>query len=113
MNVISTSEIKLTETRAGVFRIGNTRVSLDSVIIAFNLGATPEQIVQDYDTLTLPEVYAAISFYLHNREEVDSYLAKRAEQNKQLREANDARFGHQGLRAKLLARRPNDNEKSE
>ena len=104
---VSTSEIKLTETEGGVLRIGDTRVSLDSVIIAFNQGATPEQIVYDYDTLTLPEVYAAISYYLQNRETVESYLAKRAKQNEALREANDARFGHRGIREKLLARRLN------
>ena len=99
---ISTSEIKLTKTKVGVLRIGDTRVSLDSVIIAFNQGSAPEQIVYDYDTLTLSEVYAAISYYLQNRETVDAYLAKRAKQNEKLREANDARFGHQGIREKLL-----------
>lgn len=101
MSVISTSEIKLTKTNAGVLRIGNTRVSLDSVIIAFNLGATPEQIVQDYDTLTLPEVYATVSYYLHNREEVDSYLAERKERRQKLR----AKYNQDGIRERLLARR--------
>ncbi len=102
---VSTSEIKLTKTEGGVLRIGNTRVSIDSVIIAFNQGSAPEQIVYDYDTLTLAEVYAAISYYLQNRETVDAYLAKRAKQNEKLREANDTRFGHRGIREKLLARR--------
>ena len=105
MSVTSTYEINLTKTKAGVLRIGKTRVSLDSVITAFNQGATPEQIVYDFDTLSLSEVYAAISYYLQNRETVDSYLAKRAKQNDKLREANDARFDHQGIREKLLARR--------
>lgn len=105
MSVVSSSEIKLTETESGVLRIGDSRVSLDSVIIAFNQGSTPEQIVYDYDTLSLSDVYAAISYYLQHRETVDSYLAKRAEQNEKLRESNDARFGHQGIREKLLARR--------
>lgn len=105
MSVVSTSEIKLTETKAGVLRIGDTRVSLDSVIVAFNQGSAPEQIVYDYDTLTLSDVYATISYYLQHREVVDSYLAKRAKENEKLRESNDARFGHQGIREKLLARR--------
>lgn len=105
MSITSTYEMKLTKTKAGILRIGNTRVSLDSVITAFNQGATPEQIVYDFDTLTLSEVYAAISYYLQNRETVDSYLAKRAKQNDKLREANEARFEHQGIREKLLARR--------
>lgn len=107
MSVVSTSKIKLTKTKAGVLRIADTRVSLDSVIIAFNQGSTPEQIVYDYDTLTLSDTYAAISYYLQNREKVDLYLASRAKQNEKLREANDRRFEHQGIREKLLSRRKN------
>lgn len=107
MSVISTSKIKLIKTKAGVLRIGDTRVSLDSVIIAFNQGSTPEQIVYDYDTLTLSDAYAAISYYLQNREKVDLYLASRAKQNEKLREANDRRFEHRGIREKLLSRRKN------
>lgn len=104
MSVVSTSEIKLTKTEAGVIRIEDTRVSLDSVLIAFNQGSTPEQIVYDYDSLSLAEVYAAISYYLQHRIEVDSYLAERAEQNKKLRESNISRFGHKDIREKLLSR---------
>ena len=104
MNV-GTSEITLTETPAGVLRVGKTRVSLDSIIIAFNQGSTPEDIVCSYDSLTLAEVYATISYYLQHREEVDSYLAERQQKNAELRAANEARFNHQGLRERLLARR--------
>jgi uncharacterized protein (DUF433 family) len=104
MNV-RTSEITLTETPAGVLRVGKTRVSLDSVIIAFNQGSTPEDIVCSYDSLTLPEVYATVSYYLQHREEVDAYLAERRQKNEELRAANEARFNHQGLRERLLARR--------
>lgn len=107
MSVVSTSEIKLTKTEAGVIRIGDSRVSLDSVIIAFNQGSAPEQIVYDYDSLSLSEVYATISYYLQYCEEVDSYLAGRAKQNKELRESNEVRFNQKGLREKLLSRRRN------
>lgn len=65
----------------------------------------PEQIVNDFDTLTLADVYAAISYYLQHRQEVDSYLAKRAEQNGKLCTSNDARFNYWGIREKLLVRR--------
>lgn len=98
---VTTSEIKLTRTNAGVLRIENTRVSLDSILVAFNQGATPEQIVQDYDTLTLSQVYAAISYYLQHREEVDSYIAERNERRKELR----SQYNQEGIRERLLARR--------
>ena len=103
--VISTSEVKLTETEAGVLRVGDSRVSLDTVIIAFNHGATPEQIVEDYNSLELAEVYAVISYYLQNREEVENYLGKRKIQRDELRRELEARTNPQNIRERLLARR--------
>ena len=105
--VVSTSEVKLTKTEAGVFRVGDSRVSLDTVINAFAQGATPEQIVEDYDTLELGEVYAVISYYLQNREEVEKYLAQRKEQREKLRRQIESRSNPQGIRERLLSRRRN------
>ncbi len=104
---VSTSEIKLTKTEAGVFRIGDSRVSLDTVIIAFSQGATPEQIVEDYDSLELAEVYAVISYYLQNRDEVEDYLARRKVEREHLRRQVESRSNPQGIRERLLARRRN------
>ena len=105
MNGVSTIEIKLAKTGEGVIRIADTRVSIDSVIIAFKNGAEPEVIQRSYDTLNLAQVYSVISYYLNNKDELDKYLAERKDQYEQIREANDTRFGHNGLRGKLLARR--------
>lgn len=102
---ISTVEIELTKTKEGVIRIGDTRVSIDSVIIAFKRGAEAESIQRSFDRLTLAQVYSVISYYLNNREELDEYLAKREKQFEEMREANNARFGIGGMRDKLLARR--------
>jgi len=103
--MVSTSEIKLTKTEAGVLRIGDSRVSLDTVITAFGQGATPEQIVEDYDSLELAEVYAVISYYLQNRDEVENYLARRKVQRERLRRQIESHSNPQGIREKLLARR--------
>ncbi len=105
--VVSTSEVKLTKTESGVLRVGNSRVSLDTVIIAFGQGATPEQIVEDYDSLELSEVYAVISYYLQNREEVENYLTQRKVERDELRREIESRSNPQGIREKLLARRRN------
>ena len=48
---ITTEPIPLTEDDNGVFRVGGTRVTFDTVIAAFNDGATPEEIITDYPTL--------------------------------------------------------------
>jgi hypothetical protein len=53
-------------------------VGLDSVIIAFQQGATPEQIADDFPVLSLDDIKAIISYYLHNRVIVDDYLAELA-----------------------------------
>ena len=105
--IVSTSEIKLTKTEAGVLRIGDSRVSLDTVIIAFGQGATPEQIVEDYDSLELGEVYAVISYYLQNRDEVETYLARRKVERERLRRQIESRSNPNGIREKLLSRRRN------
>jgi uncharacterized protein (DUF433 family) len=59
----------------GVVRVGSTRILLDLVIRAYQLGATPEAIVQAYDSLSLSDVYSVIAFYLRHTREVDAYLA--------------------------------------
>ena len=61
-----------------VARVGGTRVTLDTVVRAFMRGATAEEIAQQYSSLSLLDVYATISYYLQNREEVEKYLEKRS-----------------------------------
>jgi uncharacterized protein (DUF433 family) len=58
----------------GARRVGQTRVSLDSVVIAYQQGHSAETIRQQYPALTLEQVYGAITFYLANREDVERYL---------------------------------------
>jgi uncharacterized protein (DUF433 family) len=68
--------IPLYEDPPGVLRVGGSRVLLELVIRAFQRGQTPESIVQSYDTLRLPEVYAVVSYYLANPAPVDEYLLR-------------------------------------
>lgn len=60
----------------GVMRVGETDISLDSVVIAFQEGQSPESIQQDYPGLSLEEVYGAITYYLANGDEVHQYLER-------------------------------------
>jgi uncharacterized protein (DUF433 family) len=89
----------------GVVRVGNTRITLDTVIGAFKEGATAEEIVWQYPSLSLADVYAVIGYYLQRQSEVESYLAQRQQVVDQIREQNEARFNQQGIRERLLARR--------
>ena len=72
--LIDTFQEVIDVNEAGVWRVSGSRVSIDSVLNAFNAGATPEEIIWQFDTLELKDVYAVINFYLHNRERVDKYL---------------------------------------
>jgi uncharacterized protein (DUF433 family) len=101
---LSITTVPLSTDHDGVMRVGNTRVSLDSVIFAFNDGATPEEIVQQYPTLNLTDVYAVISYYLQHSVEVEDYLEQRRAQRLELRKEIEARFDPRGLRERLLAR---------
>ena len=59
----------------GSYRIGSTRVSLDSVVYAYLRGASPESIQRSFPSLTLEQVHGSLAFYLSHKLEVDEYLA--------------------------------------
>lgn len=101
----ATTTVPLSQDQAGVLRITGTRVSLDSVIYAFNEGATPEEIVQQYPTLDLKDVYAVISYYLQNLAEIEEYLKQRQVQRQELKKEIESRFSPHGLRERLLNRK--------
>jgi uncharacterized protein (DUF433 family) len=76
------------ETREGGYWISGTRVSLDSVVLTFLQGLSPETIAGEcFPTLTLEQVYGAITFYLAHRPEIDSYLKQGDAEFKALRQA--------------------------
>jgi uncharacterized protein (DUF433 family) len=72
-----TLTVPLPEEPAGVLRVGKSRVLLELVIGAFQRGATPEAIVQSYDTLSLPDVYAVVGYYLADPAPFDEYMRER------------------------------------
>ena len=58
--VAEPAPLKLNED--GVVLVGNTRVTLDTVVAAFLEGATAEEIVEQYPSLQLPNIYSVIGF---------------------------------------------------
>ncbi|MGQ9626460.1 MAG: DUF433 domain-containing protein [Anaerolineae bacterium] len=55
-------------------RIKGTRVGIETVLTAYLEGLSPEEIAAHYPALTLEKVYATITYYLHNRTEVEAYM---------------------------------------
>ena len=89
----------------GVIRVGGTRVTIDSVVYEFNDGATAEQIVQSYPSLSLSDVYAVIAHYLRHRKQVDEYLKDREVVAETVRRQVMERSNQKEIRQRLLARR--------
>jgi len=64
------------EQRGGGYYISGTRIALDSIVLAFKDGESPETILQSFPMAgPLVRVYGAITFYLENQEKVEAYLA--------------------------------------
>lgn len=88
-----------------VVRVSGTRVTLQSVIHAFQDGASPEEIIDRYPVLPLADVYATIAYYLRHRADVDAYLAEEAAAAAAMRREVEAFLGPSPLRERLAAAR--------
>jgi len=105
MGLAETQAVPMKVDRDGAIRIGGTRVRLDTVIFAFNEGYTAEEIVSQYPSLRLADVYAVIAYYLNNRVAIDDYMTKRTEAAKTLRREIEATPEYKQFRERLLTRR--------
>ena len=102
---VAAEPVPLRVDAGGTYRIGATRVTLDTVVWAYNNGDSAERIVLQYPVLRLPDVYAVILYYLRHQAEVDAYLAEAEREADALQQRLEAESNPTGLRAKLLARR--------
>jgi hypothetical protein len=63
------------EQRDGGFYLVGSRIALDSLILAFKDGESPETILQSFPMAgPLVRIYGAIVFYLENTAKVEAYL---------------------------------------
>lgn len=97
--------VPLTTDAQGVIRLKGTRIPIDTVIEAFDEGATAEEIVQQYPTLRLADVYDVIGYYLSETATIKDYLEKRKKTAEQVKNNNQSLFPAQGIRERLLMRR--------
>jgi uncharacterized protein (DUF433 family) len=97
--------VPLAKDAHGVYRVGGTRVTLDIVIRAFNRGATAEEIVQEFPSLQLPDVYQVIGYYLKHNADLAEYFENREREARELLDAHEDEWSPKGLRERLLARR--------
>ena len=106
MTLLQSEAPPLRRDSAGALRIGESRVLLELVIRAFEDGATPEAIAQQYPTTTLADIYGVIAYYLRHREVVDAYLAKREQQAAEVRQRIESQQDDLAeVRQRLVARK--------
>jgi hypothetical protein len=79
-------------------------------VYAFREGQSPESILEDFDTLTLEQVYGAITFYLANQPSMDAYLVTQKQRIDEMKRhakglPSDLRARLEGAREQLHAGR--------
>ena len=80
-------EERYVEQRDGGYWVSNSRVSVDSVVLAFLNGLSPESIATEcFPSLSLVQVYGVITYYLAHRAAIDAYLKEAGAEFDRLRE---------------------------
>lgn len=97
------------ERRDGSFYLAGSRVPLAHLVREFQHGELPEAIRSHYPTLTLEQVYGAITFYLGSKEEVEADVAERERVEDEFTDTHpapaDLKQKLERARQQLLARR--------
>ena len=90
------------ERRQGSFYLIGSSVPLGVIVHDFKNGDAPETILSNFPTLSLEQVYGAITFYLGNKEEVEKDLIERRQIEDEFIRTHP---NPPGLKQKLLERR--------
>jgi uncharacterized protein (DUF433 family) len=89
----------------GTIRVKGSRVTLDVIVRQFKQGATAEQILEDFPSLNLRDVYGAIYYYLEHEAEVEEYLKKQKDDAAETRRLIESNSDGGVLRERIRARR--------
>lgn len=65
--------------RDGGWYVGDSGVSVYSVISLWQQGFSPEEIQASFSPLSLRDVYGTILFYMENRDQLDAYFREQDE----------------------------------
>ncbi|MBD2360302.1 DUF433 domain-containing protein [Anabaena minutissima FACHB-250] len=92
-NILATDDI----------RLKGTRIGIESILYEYIYHCkTPEEVAEQFHTVTLEQVYATILYYLHYRSEVDAYLADWLEFSRTMREKEQQNPSSARMRFKRL-----------
>lgn len=91
---IGTLLVRTPGTCGGDLRIDGTRITVKQIAVWFKQGYTAEEIVDMYPHLTLAPVYAAVAYYLVNRDEIEAELTEEERLGMELEQRQKASVGH-------------------
>ena len=104
-------ELSLTQTTPlvqeadGTVRISGSRVTLDTLVGAFQKGATAEQIQDSFPSISLRQIYGAIAYYLEHEAEVEAYVKMRQAEAETIRQEIERQQDTAGFKVRIRARR--------
>ena len=97
--------VPLHQDEMGSVRITGSRVTLDTLVAAFKKGNTAEQIQDSFPSLSLRQIYGAISYCLDYQEDVETYLNERQVEADAIRREIESQPRYGEFREKLRRRR--------
>jgi uncharacterized protein (DUF433 family) len=83
------------DVRSGRARISGTGVTVRRIVEWYKLGYSPEEIAHEIGHITLAQVFAALTYYHANREEIEADLADEKDAAERL-EAGQRGASHSG-----------------
>jgi len=72
---IGTLIVRTPEMRGGRPRLAGTGVTVRRIVGWYKLGLSPEEIADEFGHLSLAQVYAALTYYHANSEEIEADIA--------------------------------------
>lgn len=101
---VSPEPVPLAADKYGTVRVGGTRVTLETIVAAFDRGDSAEEIREQFPTVSLGDIYAVLTYLVRHPDEVREYMAATERKADEVRARIDAANDSEGLRARLLAR---------
>jgi uncharacterized protein (DUF433 family) len=101
---IAPQPVPLTANEHGDIRVTGTRIGLEHIVEDYNDGKSPEEMAIAYPSLKLIDVYAVVSYYLHNKTEVDAYVEEQYRRADEIRDRLGLDEAARAFKAKLLER---------
>jgi uncharacterized protein (DUF433 family) len=83
-------------------RIKGHRIGIDDVIKYYLSGYSPEQILEELPSLNLEKIYASLTYYLHNRREMDAYMLRLAKWREERYQESLANLSPLALRLRAI-----------